>query len=101
MFVVPDKDLVLAVKKLEDAGFMQTPWSVATTDPKLLKNNAIARRAHEIATQGYAHFDANTVRFQYPSPSIDCPQRLVLIPSSYAHLNPPIQPSNSSFNVEG
>lgn len=93
MLIPSDADFDLAVRKLETAGFRQTPWSYATVDPQRLEGDEELQRIHQAAIPKYIMLDNNSVRFQFPRSKL-YHTKVVLLRSAYVEMQPPTNPTS-------
>ncbi|RMZ79377.1 hypothetical protein DV738_g3306, partial [Chaetothyriales sp. CBS 135597] len=89
MFVIEDADFATAVQQLQAAGFQDCPWSYGSREPEFYKIRSIEHIYHEIVSN-YSNLDRVAVRFRFPAaePTATQTQKIVLLPSSYAHIRP-------------
>lgn len=87
MLVLDDADVPSASRKLLSAGFRSCTWSYGSVDPAFYQTDSMHRDVYKKIVHHYGHIDQNTVRFFLPAPA-DCYAKVVLMPSSYACIQP-------------
>ncbi|CAK7266459.1 hypothetical protein SEPCBS57363_002100 [Sporothrix epigloea] len=87
MLVVDDAHFVDATRKLQSAGFRECSWSFGSVDPAFYQNNSVKEAIYGRIVHQYGNLDDKSARFFFPSPD-DRATKVVLLPSSYAHVRP-------------
>ncbi|RAK98171.1 uncharacterized protein BO80DRAFT_495813 [Aspergillus ibericus CBS 121593] len=86
MLVVRDQYYSLAAQKLEDSGFRPTsPRRIPR--PEILEDLPNPEEVIEEINASYKRLDCSTKTFEYPVDLPERTERVVLIPSSFAHLD--------------
>ncbi|KAJ4198968.1 hypothetical protein NW767_008554 [Fusarium falciforme] len=96
MLVIPDADLELAATQLRAAGFQPCAWSFGSRKPDFYQT-VQAQQLYRSITRGYRNLDRVSIRFLFPPEDQDEITKVVLLPSSYAH----ISASNDTPQLEG
>ncbi|RTE73150.1 hypothetical protein BHE90_012413 [Fusarium euwallaceae] len=95
MLIIQDEHIHDAATQLQAAGFHPCSWSFGSRKPEVYKTDQ-AQRLYRSITRGYRNLDRVSIRFLFPTVEPDEIAKVVLLPSSYAH----ISASNNTLQLQ-
>ncbi|KAF4511549.1 hypothetical protein G6O67_003332 [Ophiocordyceps sinensis] len=95
MLVVEDADFDDAAQQLRSAGFQEWAWSYGSLEPSFYQDR-LKENIYRRIVKDFANLDRISARFLFPPQQQKATAKVVLLPSSYAHVRVSSVPNDAS-----